>query len=113
MPVEEAMKRAVGAATEAAEEAFEKNGRRFLQALDIGPLGELLEPMGTLTFEEAYDVFREMVLLGEKYGTDMAVIETMTDLYEVRAAVLAVKENSDMPVMVSMTFEENGRTFTE
>ncbi len=112
MPVEEAMKRAVGAATEAAEEAFEKNGRRVFTALDIGPLGELLEPMGTLTFEEAYDVFREMVLLGEKYGTDMAVIETMTDLYEVRAAVLAVKENSDMPVMVSMTFEENGRTFT-
>lgn len=112
MPLEEAMKNAVGAAVEAKREAFEKKGREVLVALDMGPLGELLEPMGTLSFEKAYDVFREMVILGERYGADIAVIETMTDLYEVKAAMLAVKENSGMPVMVSMTFEENGRTFT-
>lgn len=81
-------------------------------ALDIGPLGELLEPAGTLTFERAYDCFARMVKQGEKSGADVVVFETMTDLYEVKAAVLAAKENSNLPVMVSMTFEESGRTFT-
>lgn len=79
-------------------------------ALDIGPIGQLLEPAGTLSFEEAYDCFRELVLAGK--DADLIVIETMTDLYEVKAAVLAAKENSDKPVMVTMTFEENMRTFT-
>lgn len=78
-------------------------------ALDIGPLGEMLEPMGTLKFEEAYELFKEIVLAGKE--ADLIVIETMTDLYEVRAAVLAAKENSDLPVFVTMSFEENGRTF--
>ena len=68
--------------------------------------------MGTLAFEEAYDAFGEVVSAAVKYGADLAVIETMTDLYEVKAAVLAVKENSELPVIVSMSFEENGRTFT-
>jgi len=83
---------------------------RALTALDIGPIGQLLEPSGTLSFEEAYDCFREIVLAGK--DADLIVIETMTDLYEVKAAVLAAKENSDKPVMVTMTFEENMRTFT-
>lgn len=83
-----------------------------LVALDVDPLGELLEPMGTLTFEEAYDAFCEMVKQGEASGADLIVIETMTDLYEVKAAVLAAKEQTNLPVMVSMTFEETGRTFT-
>ena len=83
-----------------------------LVALDVDPLGELLEPMGTLTFEEAYDAFCEVVKQGEASGADLIVIETMTDLYEVKAAVLAVKEQTNLPVMVSMTFEETGRTFT-
>ena len=68
--------------------------------------------MGTLTFEEAYDAFCEVVKQGEASGADLIVIETMTDLYEVKAAVLAAKEQTNLPVMVSMTFEETGRTFT-
>lgn len=83
-----------------------------LIALDIGPLGELLEPMGTLTFEQAYDLFKQQVLQGVKSGVDLVIIETMTDLYEAKAAVLAVKENSELPVFCTMSFEENMRTFT-
>lgn len=83
---------------------------KALTALDIGPIGQLLEPAGTLKFEEAYDIYKEIVLAGE--AADIIVIETMTDLYEVKAALLAAKENSDKPVLVTMTFEENMRTFT-
>lgn len=79
-------------------------------ALDIGPIGQLLEPYGTLAFEDAYDIFREIILAGK--DADIIVFETMTDLYEVKAAVLAAKENSDKPVFVTMTFETNHRTFT-
>ncbi|MDO4668734.1 MAG: homocysteine S-methyltransferase family protein [Butyricicoccus pullicaecorum] len=79
-------------------------------ALDIGPIGQLLEPYGTLAFEDAYDIFREIILAGK--DADIIVFETMTDLYEVKAAVLAAKENSDKPVFVTMTFEPNHRTFT-
>lgn len=78
-------------------------------ALDIGPLGELLEPLGTLKFEEAYELFREIIAAGR--GADAIVIETMTDLYEVRAAVLAARENSRLPIFVTMSFEADGRTF--
>ena len=85
-------------------------GDRSLVALDIGPLGQLLEPAGTLSFEEAYDCYKEMVLAGSE--ADVIVLETMTDLYEVKAAFLAARENSDKPVLVTMTFEENMRTFT-
>ena len=92
------------------ENARRAVGGRSLVALDIGPIGQLLEPAGALRFEEAYDTFREIVLAGK--DADLIVIETMTDLYEVKAAVLAAKENSDKPVMVTMTFEENMRTFT-
>lgn len=80
-------------------------------AIDVGPLGELLEPMGTLSFEEAYDAFSEVIRAGCDMA-DLIVIETMTDLYEVKAAVLAAKETCDLPVVVTMTFEENERTFT-
>lgn len=83
-----------------------------LVMLDIGPIGELLEPNGSLSFEEAYDIFREVAVAGEKAGCDGAVIETMTDLYEMKAAVLAVKENTELPVMATMSFEKNGRTFS-
>ncbi len=81
-------------------------------ALDVGPIGELLEPLGTLQFEEAYEIFREVVVAGEKAGVDLIVFETMTDLYEVKAGVLAAKEHTTLPIFVTMTFEENGRTFT-
>ncbi|MBR4211355.1 MAG: homocysteine S-methyltransferase family protein, partial [Oscillibacter sp.] len=85
---------------------------RAAVALDIGPLGELLEPMGTLSFEDAYELFREMAVAGAEAGADLAVIETMTDLYETKAALLAVKENTALPVFVTMSFDETGRTFT-
>ena len=81
-------------------------------ALDMGPLGELLEPLGTLSFERAYEYFKEVAVAGEKAGADLAVIETMTDLYEAKAALLAVKENTRLPALVTMSFEQNGRTFT-
>ena len=80
-------------------------------ALDIGPLGQLMRPMGSLTFEECYDMFREMCVAGENAGADLIAIETMMDLAEARAAVLAAKENTSLPVIVTMTFEESGRTF--
>ncbi len=85
-------------------------GENVLVALDIGPIGQLLEPTGTLTFEEAYDIFREEIVAGK--DADVIFFETMTDLYELKAAVLAAKENSDLPVLCSMTFEQNMRTFT-
>ncbi len=87
-------------------------GERARVALDIGPLGELLEPLGSLTFERAYDLFREVVEAGVQAGADLIVIETMTDLYEAKAALLAAKEHSGLPVFVTLSFEEGGRTFT-
>ncbi|MBQ8614276.1 MAG: homocysteine S-methyltransferase family protein [Ruminiclostridium sp.] len=86
-------------------------GTDTLVALDIGPIGQLLEPTGTLSFEEAYEVFKEIIVAGRDKA-DLIVIETMTDLYEVKAAILAAKENSCLPVFSYMTFEKNGRTFT-
>jgi len=80
-------------------------------ALDLGPTGQVLEPIGTLTFEEAYDLYKEQVLAGVKAGADLVIIETMSDLLEMKAAVLAVKENSAFPVFATMTFGEDGRTF--
>ncbi len=81
-------------------------------ALDVGPIGQLLEPYGTLPFEEAYDIFREIVEAGAAAGADLIAFETMTDLYELKAAVLAAKEHSSLPIFATMTFEESGRTFT-
>lgn len=81
-------------------------------ALDIGPIGEMLEPNGSLSFEDAYDIFKEEILIGQKSGVDLIVIETMTDLYELKAAILAAKENTSLPIFATMTFEKNGRTFT-
>lgn len=85
-------------------------GTNSFAALDIGPIGQLLEPTGTLKFEEAYDIFKEEILAGSE--ADLIVFETMTDLYEVKAGILAAKENSNKPIIVTMTFEENMRTFT-
>lgn len=81
-------------------------------ALDIGPLGALLAPLGDLGFEEAYALFREVALAGARAGADLAVVETMSDLLELKAALLAVKENTSLPVWTTMTFESGGRTFT-
>lgn len=79
--------------------------------LDIGPIGQLLEPMGTLTFDEAYDIILEQII-PVKDQVDAVLFETMSDLYEVKAGVLAVKEHTDLPVFVTMTFEQNGRTLS-
>lgn len=87
-------------------------GRDIKIALDVSNLGELLEPMGTLTFEEAYNEYKYIMRTGEEMGADIVIIETMTDLYDTKAALLAAKENTSLPVIVSMTFEEDGRTFT-
>ncbi|MGL5415673.1 MAG: homocysteine S-methyltransferase family protein [Clostridium sp.] len=81
-------------------------------ALDIGPIGELLKPMGTLDFEEAIEIFKEQIRVGVEAGVDLILIETMTDLYEMKAAVLAAKEESSLPIFATMTFEKDGRTFT-
>lgn len=83
-----------------------------LVGLDIGPLGELLAPAGTLSFEDAYASFAEIVRAGVRAGADFVFLETMTDLYELKAAILAAKEQSSLPVFVSMSFEGRGRTFT-
>ncbi len=98
----------IGAGVANAKELCKDTGT--LVALDIGPIGQLLEPTGYLSFEEAYDIFKEQIIAGK--DADLVVFETMTDLMEVKAAVLAAKENSDLPIMCTMTFEENGRTFT-
>ena len=80
-------------------------------ALDLGPTGKLLKPMGDLEFEKAVELFGEVVRAG-KDGSDVAIIETMSDMYELKAAVLAVKENSDLPIITSMIFDESGRLLT-
>ena len=86
-------------------------GGRALVALDVGPIGQLLEPTGILPFEQAVEIFKETVQCGVEAGVDLIFIETMADLQEARAALIAAKEVCDLPVMVSMTFEERGRTF--
>ena len=83
-----------------------------LVALDIGPLGELLVPAGTLLFEDAYAEFAQVIRAGAAAGADLVFLETMTDLYELKAAILAAKENCALPVFTSMSFESRGRTFT-
>ena len=83
-----------------------------LVALDIGPLGELLVPAGTLSFEDAYAEFAQVIRAGAAAGADLVFLETMTDLYELKAAILAAKENCALPIFTSMSFESRGRTFT-
>ena len=94
-----------------AKKAAEKYEGRFV-AIDIGPTGKLMEPMGSFTFDEAYAEFAEQARAGEAAGADIAVIETMSDLYELKAAVLAVKENTKLPIVASATFQNNNRTLT-
>lgn len=102
--LDEIISKAVANAKKACE------GTETLVALDIGPIGQLLEPTGSLSFDEAYDIFKEQIIAGK--DADLIVFETMTDLLEVKAGILACKENSDKPVICTMTFEENLRTFT-
>lgn len=99
---EEVIKQAVAIAKKAA-------GNRLV-ALDVGPLGRLMAPMGDLSFQEAYEEFAIQVKAGQDAGADLILIETMSDLYEAKAAVLAAKENSRLPVICTLTFDKNGRT---
>ena len=88
-----------------------KNSGAEFVALGMGPIGELIEPYGDLTPEEAYDLFKEQAVAGENAGADMALIETMSDLQEAVIAVKAVKENTMLPVGCTMSFEQSGHTF--
>ena len=106
-------KAVVHAAVRNARQARKESGRQdaFI-ALDMGPTGKLLEPLGDLPFEEAIRVYAEVVRAGVEEGADLVLIETMTDSLETKAAVLAAKENSDLPVFVTMTFDETEKMMT-
>lgn len=81
-------------------------------ALDIGSLGKLLKPLGEIAFEDAYQAFKEIIIAGDKAGADVILIETVSDSYEIKAAVLAAKENSNLPIVVTMIFDDNGKLLT-
>lgn len=95
-----------------AKTAVRESGKNAYVALDMGPTGKLLKPMGTLDFEEAVSVYEEVVRAGEKAGADLILIETMSDTYELKAAVLAAKENSSLPVMATVVFDEGHKLLT-
>lgn len=98
----------IAAAVEIAKRAA---GEKALVAVDIGPTGHLLEPYGDLTYEQAYTRFREQAVLGEKFGAELAVVETMSDINELKAAVNAVSENTKLPIFATMTFRNDGKTY--
>lgn len=102
----------VTAAVRNAKEAIAQSGRKGYVALDMGPTGKLLKPMGDLAFEDAYELYKEVVVIGAREGADLVLIETMSDSYEIKAAVLAAKENCDLPVFVTVTFDERGKLLT-
>lgn len=99
-------------AVEITKIAIKESGKEAFVALDMGPLGKLLKPYGDLEFETAYDLYKEQVVAGANAGADLILIETMGDLYEIKSAVLAAKENTDLPVLVSMIFDEKGILLT-
>ena len=80
-------------------------------ALDIGPLGQLLEPLGEIESERANELFKEMAVVGEMHGADFAAIETMSDIEEMKIAIAAVKDNTKLPVLATMTFDKTGHTY--
>lgn len=108
--LEEIVKKGVENVKRAAEEA--ETGRTIYTALDIGPTGKLLKPMGDLAFETAYEAFKEVMIWGEEAGADLIHIETMSDTYELKAAVLAAKENTSLPVFATAIFDERGKLLT-
>lgn len=105
------VKQVVEAAVSLAGKAINGAADKYI-ALDIGPIGTLLSPLGSLSFIDAYELFKEQVVAGARAGADVILIETMSDLYEVKAAILAAKENSVLPVICTMTFADELRTFT-
>ncbi len=108
--LEEIVAKAINNARNASFESISQK-EKFV-ALDLGPTGKLLKPVGDLDFEDAVKIFSETVKLGVKYGVDLVIIETMNDSYETKAALLAVKENSDLPVIVSNAYGEDGKLMT-
>lgn len=94
------------------QEAYPEDDRPLFVSLDIGPSGHLMKPYGDLSFEEAYDWFSQVARYGQEAGADLVTIETMSDSYEVKAALLAVKENTSLPVFVTMVFDQSGRLLT-
>ncbi len=110
LELEEIIKAAINNAHSALESSSSTQPK--FVALDIGPLGKLLKPFGDLDFEEAVNIFAQTVKLGVKYGADLILIETMNDLYETKAALLAAKENSNLPVFVSNAYSEDGKLMT-
>ncbi len=101
----------IKSAIKCSKDAILENGdlNKFI-AFDLGPLGQLLEPLGLLSFDEAYDLYTKQVILADKYGVDIFLIETISDLYEAKAAILACKEHSDKPIFCTFTFSEHNKT---
>ncbi|MFP4515134.1 MAG: homocysteine S-methyltransferase family protein [Parcubacteria group bacterium] len=107
----ELLKDVINNATIAAREAVDEFGKGYV-AYDIGPIGQLLEPNGTMKFNDAYNLFTEQIKYLDNTKIDLIYIETFTDLLELKAAILAVKENSDLPIFATMSFDDNQRTFS-
>ena len=113
--VKQVIAQAVKLAKETAIEAMEQNRdqgsliKEKFVALDVAPLGKLMEPVGDLSFDEAYDMFKEQIVAGVESGVDFIFFETFTDIYEMKVAVLAAKENCELPIFCSVTFQEDGR----
>lgn len=102
---------AIGIARKAVNKFQSKEQPRFV-AFDMGPCGKLLEPLGDLSFDDCYDAFAKTAITAEKCGADLVIIETMSDTLEAKAAVLAVKENTSLPIFCTMTFDESYKTLT-
>lgn len=110
---DEVISAGIGLVKEAINRVCGEGGqRKAYAAMDISSTGKLLKPLGTMEFDEAYEIFKDMAVSGEKAGADLAVIETMSDTYELKAAVLAVKENTSLPLFVTVTFDEKGKLLT-
>lgn len=110
--LEQIVDAAVKNGKEAVKQAEKITGKKGYVALDMGPTGKLLKPLGDLDFEDAVSVYSEIVKIGAREGADCIIIETMSDGYEMKAAVLAAKENSHLPVFATVTFDEKGKLLT-
>ena len=106
------LKESISVAKESIDEYRKNNDREVFVALDLGPIGALLKPSGNLEWEEAYEIYKEQILLGAEYGVDLLLFETQTDLLELKCGIICAKENSTLPILATMSYESSGRTFT-
>ena len=106
------VKEVIEAGINNAKSAILKSKKEAFVSLDIGPTGKILKPFGDLDFNDAYEIFKEMVIAGSNAGADLITIETFTDLYELKAAILAANENSNLPIITTVTFEDNKKMLT-